>query len=160
MSQSLVRGLAAVLAVAAAACTQQNSGAMDYGAEAGIASGDAVFTAGVAAGDAAAIASVYAADATVMPPNGASVTGPADIEALMQTLLDQGTTGVTLNSTEILGTGTTVTALGTYTLAGADGATIDRGKYMAVWNLIDGKWKIYRDIWNSDLPIEGSENSE
>ena len=27
--------------------------------------------------------------------------------------------------------------------------TVDKGNYIVVWKKDDGKWKIFRDIWNS-----------
>jgi hypothetical protein len=43
--------------------------------------------------------------------------------------------------------------MGQYTLRGAGGAgdLIDRGKYIVIWKLIQGEWKLHRDIWNSSL---------
>jgi ketosteroid isomerase-like protein len=33
-----------------------------------------------------------------------------------------------------------------------DGKEIDRGKALELWKMEDGKWKLFRDIFNSDLP--------
>jgi len=30
---------------------------------------------------------------------------------------------------------------------------LDKGKYIVIWKKVDGEWKYYRDIFNSDLPI-------
>jgi ketosteroid isomerase-like protein len=46
---------------------------------------------------------------------------------------------------------------GTYTLDFTDdkGAKIsDKGKYLEVWKKVDGKWKCYLDMYNSDLPAK------
>jgi ketosteroid isomerase-like protein len=33
-----------------------------------------------------------------------------------------------------------------------DGKQIDKGKYIVLWKKEDGKWKLFRDCYNSDLP--------
>ena len=30
------------------------------------------------------------------------------------------------------------------------GKEIDKGKYIVLWKMEDGKWKLHRDIFNSD----------
>ena len=42
--------------------------------------------------------------------------------------------------------------IGQYTLGGADGTTIDQGKYLVVWKNDGGNWKLHRDIWNTSRP--------
>jgi ketosteroid isomerase-like protein len=34
-----------------------------------------------------------------------------------------------------------------------DGTIADKGKYIVVWKKEDGKWKLHRDLSNSDLPV-------
>ena len=41
---------------------------------------------------------------------------------------------------------------GTFTLHTPDGRLEDRGKFIEIWRLVDGEWKISNDIFNSDLP--------
>jgi ketosteroid isomerase-like protein len=33
----------------------------------------------------------------------------------------------------------------------ADNKSLDKGKYVAVWKKENGTWKMYRDIWNSNM---------
>jgi len=32
----------------------------------------------------------------------------------------------------------------------AEDKAIEKGKYIVIWKLDKGKWKIYRSIWNTD----------
>jgi len=47
---------------------------------------------------------------------------------------------------------------GEYTFMGEDGEQLDKGKYIVLWKMEDGKWKLFRDCYNSDLPIPSSIN--
>ena len=42
---------------------------------------------------------------------------------------------------------------GTFTVTDKSGATVDRGKYVTLFERKNGKWLIIRDIWNSDGPM-------
>jgi hypothetical protein len=41
---------------------------------------------------------------------------------------------------------------GTYVVANASGATVDKGKYVTIYRRANGKWPIIRDTWNSSMP--------
>lgn len=42
----------------------------------------------------------------------------------------------------------------TLTFTGPDGKTVtDKGKYLEVWNKVDGKWKCLADAYNTSLPL-------
>jgi ketosteroid isomerase-like protein len=59
---------------------------------------------------------------------------------------------ITLNTTDLWGYDDLLTEVGTYTLTSKDGKEVDKGKYIDLWKMEDGKWKLHRDIFNSDLP--------
>lgn len=40
---------------------------------------------------------------------------------------------------------------GTYNFPDGKGGSLDKGKFIALWKEEDGKWKLYREIWNTDL---------
>lgn len=61
-----------------------------------------------------------------------------------------------LNMADISGGGDIYAATGTYEMTDADNKTIDKGKYISVWKRDNGSWKIYRDIWNSSMPMPGT----
>ena len=41
---------------------------------------------------------------------------------------------------------------GRYELYDAQNKILDKGKYVVVWKQENGEWKLFRDIFNSDLP--------
>jgi uncharacterized protein (TIGR02246 family) len=100
-------------------------------------------------GDAAAMASGYATDGELLPPNADVVRGRDAIQKMWQGFLDSGAAGLSLNITDVHSSGDLAAETGTYEVKMKDGTTTDRGKYVVVWKRAQGKWLIYRDIWNS-----------
>ena len=106
--------------------------------------------------DTAALAAIYAEDGEVMPPNSNTMIGRAAIEAFWADFQASGI-GVEGKDTEVYAHGDVGYEVGTYTVTDAGGATIDEGKYVEIWRQVDGKWQIYRGIWNSNLPLAAPE---
>ncbi len=106
--------------------------------------------------DWAALAAIYAKDGELMPPNSNTVIGRAAIEAFWADSQASGI-GVEGKDTEVYAHGDVGYEVGTYIITDAGGATMDEGKYVEIWRQVDGKWQIYRGIWNSDLPLSTPE---
>jgi ketosteroid isomerase-like protein len=127
---------------------------------------DQAWAVAAVAGDAAAIAQQYAADAIVAPPGTPRVTGNAAIQELFTGWLAEAPiSAATLDSDVITvaASGDYAHAVGSYTMSGTapDGSEwSDQGKYVAVWENVDGDWKIVTDIWNSDNPPAGMDAGE
>ncbi len=103
-------------------------------------------------GDSVALASHYASDALVMPPNSDAVKGN-NIAGLWGGALRMGVKDLKLNITDITGGGDVYAETGNYEMFGADNKSLDKGKYVAVWKKDNGIWKMYRDIWNSNMAM-------
>lgn len=101
-------------------------------------------------GDSIALASHYASDAVVMPPNSEAVKGN-NIAGLWGGALRMGVKDFKLTITDITGGGNLYVETGNYEVFGADNKSLDKGKYVAVWKKENGNWKMYRDIWNSNM---------
>ena len=93
----------------------------------------------------------YASDAQIFPPNGAMISGSTAISPFWKGAFDMGIKNATLETIQTEKAGDQIIETGNYTLAGADGKTMDNGKYMVVWKSENGQWKLYRDIWNSSV---------
>ena len=125
---------------------------------------DRAWEAAATAGDAAARSAVYTENAIVLPPGAARVEGgPAVQEMWAAWLAEAGISSASLNSDVITvaSSGDIAHAVGSYTLSGtgADGAEwTDTGKYVTLWENVDGDWLIAADIWNSDAAPEGMES--
>lgn len=113
------------------------------------------------AGDVEPIVNLYAENAMLLPPNSEPVTGRDAIRAFWQATFEVAPEG-TITSVEAESDGRLGYERGTYTIADAEGNEIDRGKYLVVWKLVEGDWKMSRDTWNSSVPSpgEGAEMDE
>jgi ketosteroid isomerase-like protein len=108
------------------------------------------FTAAALNGDSAAFVSLYHPDAQIYPPNEEAMD-PKKMGSMMSQFKKMGITSFDLQTKEIFEGDDVVTEVGTYTMS--DGKKFnDKGKFMVVWKKDGDKWKLYRDIWNSDNP--------
>lgn len=110
------------------------------------------FLAAFAKHDANGVASFYTANAEAFPPNAAVIRGRAGIAKMWQGVFAAGIATADLKTTEVQGQGPLAFEVGSYAMKLKDGTVADRGKYVVVWMKEDGKWKLHRDIWNTDLP--------
>ena len=106
-----------------------------------------------------AVVSYMADDGETLAPNEPVARGKAAIRASWSNLL--GLPGVNVRweplIVEVAKSGEIGYTSGTYTLSytSADGKTMtDRGKDLAVWKKVNGKWKCSSDAYNSDLPAK------
>jgi len=102
------------------------------------------------AGDAAAVATLYAQDGVLHPPNSAPVDGQANIEAFWAKGLENGGS-IELTTDDMYAMGDAAAETGMWVLTGADGSHADHGHYTLIYKMVDGKWKIASDMWNSDM---------
>ena len=109
--------------------------------------------------DAAGIADLYTVDGAVMPPNAPIGIGHDPIEQTWAALVNTPGFELKIVPDQIVVSSSGDMALdrGTYQLTIApSGETVsDTGKYVVVWQKIDGEWKAAADIFNSDLPAGG-----
>jgi hypothetical protein len=45
---------------------------------------------------------------------------------------------------------------GEFTFMSEDDKLLDKGKYIVLWKKEDGMWKLFRDCYNSDMPLIGN----
>lgn len=110
-----------------------------------------VFSDAVMKGDSATIANLYTSDANMFPPNMPKAENHEAIMGMAAGFAKMGIKSFSLESTDVYGGPETVIEEGKYTIG--DGTkTLDEGKYIVLWKQENGKWKLYRDIWNSNMP--------
>ena len=108
-----------------------------------------LFAASALKGDSAAfVSTIYHPDANIFPPNEPSMDAKK-VASMMTQFSKMGITAFTLDTKEIFEGDETVTEVGVYEM-GDGKKTIDKGKYIVVWKKDGDKWKLFRDIWNSD----------
>jgi uncharacterized protein (TIGR02246 family) len=110
------------------------------------------FAAAFARGDGAGVAALYSDDAELLQPHGNIIRGRSAIQTFWQGAIDSGLKQVQLETIEVHGAGGTTAEVGTYSLLGGNGQVLDSGKYVVLWKREKGKWRLYRDIWNSNAP--------
>jgi len=102
--------------------------------------------------DAKQVASLYTADAKVFPENTDVIQGTEAIAEFWAGAMSMGVKEVMLETVSAIKCGNTAIEEGKYMIHAEGGQMIDQGKYIVTWELIDGQWKISRDIWNSNNP--------
>jgi ketosteroid isomerase-like protein len=94
----------------------------------------------------------FAIDAMAFPPNSDIVTGWSAISRLNADWVNYGVYEFTETSIRFYGNAEYLIDEGTYHMRYGDENTIDDGKYINIWKLEDGDWKIFSNIWNTSLP--------
>ncbi|MES2410307.1 MAG: nuclear transport factor 2 family protein [Bacteroidota bacterium] len=102
--------------------------------------------------DSVALANCYASDAKFMNPNAKAVEGRPAIQKTFGMWFKDDTTKIKLNLLDIWGNETNLTTENSWTISDKDGKVLDEGKALEVYKMEDGKWKIYRDCYNSNMP--------
>jgi len=100
-------------------------------------------------GDFEALAQLYTADAIAFPPGSAMVRGRAAIGKMWKSMAEQvSNPKVTTLEVKRLSP-SAVREIGTFTLM-TKGPTPKEvsGKYLVVWERVQGDWKLAADIWN------------
>ena len=105
------------------------------------------------AGDADALVALYAEDAVVFPPAAPAARNRAAIRKFFtQDIAASKAAGGTIHlaTGDVDASGNLAWESGTFKVTNKSGATVETGKYLSVFQKRNGKWLLYRDIWNSD----------
>ena len=102
------------------------------------------------------LATLYTAGGQLMAPNAPAASGENLISAF-EGMAGMGVGSVDLQTSEVEAAEEFAYEVGTYSLRGEDGSEIDDGKYIVIWRVEDGEWKLHRDIFNSNRPAPGQE---
>lgn len=113
-----------------------------------------LFADAVRRGDAQTAASVYAADAHLLPPSAAPMVGREEIRAYWQAGIDSGVAEVSLTAKGAQQNDGLAYETGEYVIRvePADGTrrVVERGRYITVHRLIDGRWLRAVEMFTSD----------
>ena len=101
-------------------------------------------------GDIATIDSMFAADARSFPPDAAAVIGLPALHAFTVDYLQAGLTEFREETTDFYGSAEYVVDAGIYVVTYGPNHVTERGKYLNVWQQVNGTWKIKANMWNTD----------
>lgn len=125
-------------------------------AKAAIADANKAFCEAAMKGDSNALAASYASGAHMLMPNMPAIVDAPGIAGATAGLAKEKIPDFKLETVDIFGNQDNVIEEGRYTMTDGKGKTLDQGKYLVVWRQENGKWKLYRDIFNSDMPMKKS----
>ena len=106
-------------------------------------------------GDAAGLAALYTVNGQLLPTSNDFISGKSAIQKFWQARMNPGVNSVKLESVEIEAHEETAIEVGVYSVQGQENQIFDRGKYIVIWKLEKGQWKLHRDMMNSSLPPRG-----
>ncbi|WP_242203578.1 YybH family protein [Aestuariivivens insulae] len=99
--------------------------------------------------DSIGVANLYTPDGKVMMHGAPAVVGRDNIQSAVAGFINSGIS-VDLTTIDVWGTEDLITEEGLVELyAGED--KVDECKYIVLWKKVDGKWHLFRDIFNSNL---------
>lgn len=122
-------------------------------AKSAIEAANAKFSEAFRKGDSAAIASFYTDDGWMLPPNSEPIKGSGNIAGAWGSFIRMGVKDLKLMTDEVLGSQDQLTEIGRYEIVDNQDKVVDTGKYIVVWKPVNGTWKLYRDMWSSNMPM-------
>lgn len=111
-----------------------------------------IFTEAFNKGDSITAANYYATDAKFMPPNQKAVLGRNNIQTAIAEYIKMEGPSLSIKPIDVWGDENMMTVEEEWTMTDKEGKEIDHGKSLELWKMEDGKWKLFRDIFNSDMP--------
>lgn len=110
------------------------------------------FMEAIKSGDVETLVSSYSADARVLPPNSPALEGTENIREMWKAMFQSGPMNLQLKTVTAEAFGSTAIEEGRYNMLLPDGQIVDTGKYIVIWKKVEGKWLLYRDIFNTSQP--------
>ena len=103
-------------------------------------------------GDAEGVANLYTEAGQLGPANSDFLTGRSAIQGFIQGMIDSGIQSIQLITNELEEFEDTAIEIGRFVLKTGDNQIADEGKFIVIWKLESGNWKLHRDIINSSIP--------
>ncbi len=101
-------------------------------------------------GDAIALGNMYTVDAEIFHHGSPSTIGREDIIKTFERMILDSITNSGFTTTGLWGNHELLVEEGTGFFAHSTGKWKSSGKYLLVWKMVDGEWKIFRDTWFKD----------
>ena len=98
--------------------------------------------------DAAGLATLYAEDGQLLAPSGEFLRGRREVQAYWQARIDANVRDAELEMLDVDDYGDLVLERTRYTMRDEHGRVVDTGKYVLLWERVNGHLELYRDILN------------
>lgn len=135
------------------ACKNQGTTPYDLtDAKAAISESNKTYSEGFVKGDVNLFTNKYTKDGCIMPVSAPKLCGSEAIGMFFKGAQAMGVKNIILTTEEVMGGAEAVVETGTYELLGDTNKSLDKGKFIVVWKMEDGKWKMHRDIFNTSVP--------
>ncbi len=108
------------------------------------------FSEEVKRGDSVALAAHYSDDAEMLFAHEETIKGKG-ILAAWGGMTRMGIKEMSFVTTDITGSGDLIVETGTYEMKVENNVSVDKGKYVVVWKLVNDEWKLFRDIGNTSM---------
>ena len=108
-----------------------------------------------AKGDSVGIANTYLEDAKLMFTGMPAVVGRAGIQSIYSGFIKSGVSKIEIKTNQVWGSEDILAEDGSKTIYVKD-QVVGQEKFIVLWKKVEGKWKIMRDIANSDLAAQPS----
>ena len=118
-----------------------------------IVAANAEFKAYFASSDSIGLGNLYTEDTKFMMTGAPAITGRASVVSTFSAIMKSGITSVNLKTVEVCGNNEFITEEGEYSLYAGE-TQADYGKYLVLWKNEEGKWKLHRDIFNTNASAE------
>ena len=105
-------------------------------------------------GDSTGFVNLYTSDACISPSSMPKMCGQQALSGFFNAGYKMGIRQINLSTEEVSGGKDVIAEVGSFEILGGKNISMDRGKYIVIWKQEGGKWKMHRDIWNSDLPAK------
>jgi ketosteroid isomerase-like protein len=117
-----------------------------------IAASNKIFGESFATGDSTAFANCYTSDACINVTGMPRMCGTQALTAFFNGGVKMGINNIVITTEEVMGSKDAVVETGKYEMFVGNKVSAEKGKFIVVWKEENGKWKMHRDIWNSDAP--------
>ena len=107
----------------------------------------------LASQDSIGLGNLYTQDTKFMMTGASAITGRESVISAFSGIMKSGISGIDLKTIEVWGNEGLITEEGEYSLFAGD-TQADHGKYLVLWKIEEGKWKLHRDIFNTDISPE------
>lgn len=97
---------------------------------------------------------LYTKDAVIMPENSIAIKGREEIFKYYYNNGENKVIKIDLIVNGVYGGEELISEEGEYTIKDDKNTELDNGKFIALWKKENNKWKLFREIWNTNKSLD------